>query len=178
MRTFIITLATIAALALAAAPARAEHKEGLVDLDRVLSSCDAGQALYKRLETRFSVRESELSTMKEEIEAKRDKLMADSRDLTDEEIMERELSLNSKFREFQDKVKAFQRDRMQEEQEAVQPLVDEIVKAIKVYAAENGYLKISDIVNAGVIYVDDSLELTDEIIVTINERVPADFATQ
>lgn len=158
-----IIIALIALLMLAA-PALAETKIAYVDLQKALNLSKAGVvakneigAQVKKYEAEFKEKQDALQKLKTELE-KQAVLLSDS-------------AKAQKERDFQQNVKElqrFQKDVKEELQlkdtEATKRILNELFEILQKLGKDGGYHMVIEKNEGAVIYADESVDLTDELI--------------
>ncbi len=152
------------ALLLLAAPALAETKIAYVDLQKALNLSKAGveaknaiAAQVKKYEDEFKIKQEGLQKLKEELE-KQAVLLSDS-------------AKAQKERDFQQNVKELQRfqkdvkeELQQQDADATKRILNELFEVLQKLGKESGYQMIIEKNEGAVIYADESVDLTDELI--------------
>src|SRR5258707_15306849 len=96
--------------ALAASPAWAELKIGVVDPQRLLEESPQGRAMLDSMRTEFAPRERTLQAQQQALKAKQDKLQKDGATMTDEQRTRTEKELRDGARDFERARSEFQDD--------------------------------------------------------------------
>ncbi|NLV23558.1 MAG: OmpH family outer membrane protein [Deltaproteobacteria bacterium] len=162
LRFFTIMLLAVSLFALPVLAA--EVKIGYVDLQRALNECKAGKtakdkitAKYKQLEGEFSAKQNELKKLKDELEKQGAVLSADKK--------------NEKERQYQQKVKDFQRfakdarDTLkQQETDFSRELIKELVLLARDIGSQGNYSLILEKNEGSIIYGAKELDLTEQLI--------------
>ena len=158
-----IVVALIALLMLAA-PALAETKIAYVDLQKALNLSKAGvkaknaiAAQVKKYEEEFKSKQEELQKLKTELE-KQAVLLSDS-------------AKAQKERDFQQNVKELQRfqkdvkeELQQRDADATKKILNQLFEILQKLGKEGGYQMVIEKNEGAVIYADESVDLTDELI--------------
>jgi len=152
------------ALLLLAAPALAETKIAYVDLQKALNLSKAGieakneiAAQVQKYEDEFKSKQEDLQKLKEELE-KQAVLLSDS-------------AKAQKERDFQQNVKELQRfqkdvkeELQQQDADATKRILNELFEILQKLGKDSGYQMIIEKNEGAVIYADESVDLTDELI--------------
>jgi len=95
-------------------------------------------------------------------------------ELEKQSVLLSESARNAKEKDYQQKLKEYQRflkdaqdDLQGKNDELTNKLVEEIVKIVRDYGKKNGY-SIIFVKNDGMVYVDDKIDVTDEILQAFN----------
>jgi outer membrane protein len=159
--------------AFAASAAWADLKVGYVDLQRALLEVGEGQAAKSKLKT-------EMDKKKAELDAEQAKLTDDKAVLDKQGAMMSEEVRTQKFTEWQKRLyEAMQRaqkvqmelaDRERTELKKIFEKMDPIIAAI---AQREGLTMVFEKTDSGLVYAPPSLDLTNELVRTYNEKFPS-----
>ncbi len=158
------------ALLLLVTPAFADMKVGYVDLQKALNTCKAGQqakgtisSLVKKYEGEFKAKQQELLELKGNLEKQAALLSADAR--------------KEKEREYQQEVKELQRfqkdvkeELQQKDADHTKRILNELFETLKTIGAEGKYTMILEKNEGAVIYADESIDLTAELVKKYDAR--------
>lgn len=151
------------ATALAASP-----KLGIVNMQKIIVKSEPGQDAMNKLQEKFKGAKDEMDQNKKELDAMRQAIQNQGVVLSQEAKEDKEIDYKRKVRDFQDMYRNYQRKIKQEEQKLSQPVIKTIVEVITDYGKKQNYTTITDAQGSGLIYADDSIDLTDTIIVEVN----------
>jgi outer membrane protein len=170
MRRF-LTLSVSSALLLAT-PAFADLKVGYVDLQRALTEVHEGIAAKAKLK-------SDLDKKKNDFEVEQNKLRGDKDMLDKQGPMMSEEVRNQKFAELQkrlfeltQKAEKLQVEMAQAEQMELKKIFDKMDPIISGFAQRDSLTLMFDKSNAGLVYAPPSLDYTNELVRTYNEKYP------
>jgi outer membrane protein len=165
-----ILIAVALSISLAAVPAAFGAdgvKLGSVDIQKVLIQSDSGKAAKEQLSARGNKYEGEKNAREEELKKLKGELEKQS-------VLLSETARNAKEKDYQQKLKEYQRflkdaqdDLQSKNDELTNKLVEEIVKIVHEYGKKNGY-SIIFVKNDGMVYLDEKIDLTDEILKDFN----------
>lgn len=148
----------------------AEEKIAIVNLKKILKESTAAQSIQKQIEKKKKNIQSEISTTEEEL-VERDKELASQRTVLSEDAFDK------KVKTFQKEVVAAQRDvqlqRSKLEEAYTTALGDvekEVTKIIKELAKTKGFNVA--VPRTHVLYSDDSIDISDEVLTMLNKRLP------
>jgi len=158
-----LVLVSLAVL-LMVTPALAEVKVGYVDLQKALNLSKAGKeakgtisALVKKYEDEFKTKQEDLLKLKSNLE-KQAALLSDS-------------ARADKEREYQQNVKELQRfqkdvkeELQQKDADHTKLILNELFEILKTIGKDGHYTMILEKNQGAVIYADDSIDLTDQLI--------------
>lgn len=150
----------------------AEGKFGYIDMQRALSSSEAGKDAKLQLQAK-------LKGYQDQINTKQDELQKLKGDLEKQGVALSETTRAAKEKDYQQKLKDFQRftkdaeeDLQARDGEYTKKLVEAMSKVVNDYGRKNGYTIIFDGRGAGMLYADQKADLTDEVIKAFNASNP------
>lgn len=146
-------------------------KIGVVDMNKVFKTSDAGKAAFSDLEEKFKPMQGDLEKQKGELDKLRDDLQKQGMALSADAKSEKEKEFQKKFRDYQDLLQNSQRTMKAEEDRLAKPILDQLVKILKDYGKKNGYATIIE-KNAGVLYFDEKTDVTTQIVTELNKAMP------
>lgn len=150
---------------LASAPALAQVKIGVVNLDRLIREAPAAVSAQKRLQSEFQPREKELSSLSDKIKAAQDNLSKNGLTMSDSVRQQRERELVELNRDLQRKQQAFQEDLTQRRNEALSGLIEQANRAVRQIAQNEKF----DIIFQEAVYWSPSIDLTEKVMKTLVE---------
>jgi outer membrane protein len=159
-----------AAAALAALPAWAEPKIGVVDPQRLLLESPQGKAMADAMQTEFAPRQRTLQAQGQALKAKEEKLQKDGATMTEDQRQRTEKELRDSYRDLSRKQQEVQDDFNARRNEEMSRLQKILIEEVRVYAkAQNFDLVIAD----GVIYSTPTLDITPAILTALQSHAPA-----
>ncbi len=171
------SLIAVVFLSLFATVAHADIKLGYVDLQRALIEVGEGQAAKNKLK-------GEMDKKKSELDAEQAKLTDDKAVLDKQGAMMSEEVRTQKFTEWQkrlydvmqkaQKVQVELQDKERNELKKIFEKMDPIIAAI---AQREGLTMVFEKTDSGLVYAPPSLDLTNELVRTYNEKHPAKFGS-
>ena len=171
MRLFFRAL-LVAALVLAVgavAPAWAQVKIGILDMQEIIAESVPGQEAMNELRTRFESMRTELDAQNEAIGKLRDELQRQSMVLSQEAQQDKELEYRRKVRDFQDQFQSFQMKMKGEEDRLSEPILELLINVINTYGKQNNFTMIIDGSATGLVYADDTVIITDAVKEELNK---------
>ncbi|MBN1142227.1 MAG: OmpH family outer membrane protein [Deltaproteobacteria bacterium] len=142
----------------------AETKIGFVDLNMALNKCQAGKSAkekitvkYKELEGEFSARQKELKLLKEELEKQGSLLSADAK-------TEKERQYQNKVKDFQRFAKDAQDTIKQQESDFTREILKELLLLTRDMGKEGKYTLIMEKREGSIIYGAQEIDLTEQLI--------------
>ncbi len=144
-------------------------KIAVVDLQQVLEKSDPGQKAINKLKSEFSDIKGKLDKKKSEIDKLREEIQKQSLVLSQEAQIDKETAYKQKVRDFKDLYQSYQKKMQLKEQKLREPIIKELVEVIRGYGKNHGYTLILDKKNGGVIYNNEAIEITNQVIVKLNK---------
>lgn len=174
IRNLLVSLALACAVLLLAGPVAAEPvKIGYVDIQRVIDESTIGLRANAKLRKDFERRAAELKNMEKELEQVR--LDLDSKG----SVMsaERRRQLEEEFRRDRRDFKRADRDNSEEfnikRKQLLIGILPKIVKAVQTIGKEQGYTLILQNKPDILLYLNDRVDVTSEVIARLNVEAPA-----
>lgn len=163
-----ILFLSVAFVLLFQAVAFAEMKIGVVLLPKVVFNSEYGKEMGKTLQAKFEPMKKELERDAAELKKMEAEMKNQGLALKLDAKQDREREFRRKFRDFQDSQVAYNQKLQAEQQKLRDPLIKKLNSLIVEYARENGYSMILQAAK-GVLYADEALDITDEIIVEFDK---------
>ena len=152
----------------AAVTASAQVKVAVIDVQRVVTESDAGKEALGRLKTLQDLKIAEGQKMQKELDALKEQLAKQRFTLSDDKI-------EALGKQIQDKgiaLKRFQDDAQRElddaRRQALGGLEQKILPVINNLGKEKGMTLIFNKFQSGLVYADDAVDITDEVIRRFN----------
>jgi outer membrane protein len=168
---FRLVLGTLAGLLVAGSAGAADQvRIAVVDARRAMVSSDEGRAAEKMLKsllekkrTQIEPREADLKRQEEEFESQKYVLSRSALEERKLELVKQQRDLERSMREAQDDLELEQRKLMQ-------PLLKKIEEALEEIGKEKKFTVILEKSSPGVVYVEESLDITDLVIRKLNQK--------
>ncbi len=151
----------------AAVQAGAAMKVAVMDVQRIIASCDSGKAAKVRferktreLQQKFQAEEQELVALQKEIEKK-------SSVWNEQKKQEKIQQFQRKRRELQSRTADARFELKQLQEKELQPILKSLKGVIDAYGKKKGYSLIVD-TNGGVLYFDKTIDGTDAVVKELN----------
>jgi len=125
----------------------------------------------EQLKTQFKDMKDNLDAQKKGLDTLKDELQKQSMMLSQEAKLDKETQYKRKVRDFQDMGQSYQRKLQQAEQNLSKPIIDKLLEVIESYGKKNGYTAIFDKQASGVIYGQESVDLTNAIMAELNKAM-------
>jgi outer membrane protein len=150
--------------ALAAMPAWAELKIGVVDYGRLAEESPQAKSAMEEIRNEFTPRQRELQNQQQTLKAKEDKLQKDGATMTEDQRTRAEKDLRDSYRDLQRKQSEAQDDFNARRNEEMSRLQRILIEQVRAYAkAQNFDLVVAD----GVIYATPSIDITPQILAAL-----------
>ena len=162
-----IGVAAMAGLVVAA-PARAELKVGVVDMQRALNECEAGKKARDQVKAKFEKAQDQLKRQREDLDRLREDYDKKAVVLKEEERRNLEKDLENRSLDFKRKYEDFQRDLKRTDSELTAGIVDELYGLVRDYGQKHGYSLVLEASNGALLYNDKTTDITDDIIKLYN----------
>jgi outer membrane protein len=166
MRNHLVTAVVLIMLAVAPS-AWADAKIGMVDMQKILVLSDAGKVAKEQLGTKAAKYDSEKNAKEEELKKLKAELERQNVLLSESARAAKEKDYQQRLKEYQRFLKDAQDDLQARNDELTNKIGEDIVKLVQEYGKKNGYTTIF-IKHEAMIYIDDKIDLTDELLKQFN----------
>jgi outer membrane protein len=162
----VLAVALVMGVSALSSPAFAQQspKIGYVDLQRALSQVEDGKAAKKRLKKDFEAKQKKLTEKQNQVKELKQSLEAGAAMMTDQAKRQKAIQLQREMAELQQLYLEMQRDLAKKEGQATQKIFKKMEKILTQIAKEKGYDLILEKTESSVLYAEDSMDLTDELI--------------
>ena len=169
MRQTALWIGAAAVLAVVvAAPARADLKVGVVDMQRALNECEAGKKARDQVKAKFEKAQDQLKRQREDLDRLREDYDKKAVVLKEEERRNLEKDLENRSLDFKRKYEDFQRDLKRTDSELTAGIDDELYGLVRDYGQKHGYSLVLEASNGALLYNDKTTDITDDIIKLYN----------
>jgi outer membrane protein len=162
-------MAAVAALVMAAAlPAAAQSKVAVIDVQRVVAESDPGKQAIQKLKAVSDAKVQEGQVMQQEMATLRDQINKQRFTVSEERLAEMSKVLEDKtisIRRFEDDAKRELDDARRRE---LGGLEEQILPIINQIGQERGITLIFNKFQSGLVYADEAVDITDEVIRQFN----------
>ncbi|OAG27916.1 OmpH family outer membrane protein [Thermodesulfatator autotrophicus] len=141
-----------------------ELKIGVVDIQTVVRSSQAGQEALKKLQAKFEILRAKLQKKEEEIRNFKAELEKKAPLLSPEARKEKEREYQKMLREYQAAREDAQFEMKQEEEKALKPIMQDLDKIIKDMAQKEGYDLILEKRMPGLYWAAKEIDITQHLI--------------
>jgi len=150
---------------LAAVPAlAAEAKLGYVDLQKALNLSESGKAAKEKIQKKVKEHEGAIDARQKELKKLKDELEKQALLLSDEARGAKERDYQQKLKEFQRYTKDIQEELQQKDADFTRQILEELFTVIKGIGEKEGYTMIFEQSESSLLYADDKIDLTDKVI--------------
>jgi outer membrane protein len=146
----------------------ADFKIGYVDMQRALNGSEAGKEAKEQLAARLKKYQDEINVKQDELKKLKDELEKQGMLLSETARAAKEKDYQQKLKEFQRFTKDAQDELQGKDEELTRKIIEEMDKVIKEYGRKNGYTFILVKNDNLMLYVDDKVDLTDDVLKLFN----------
>jgi outer membrane protein len=147
-----------------AAPAAAEFRIAVVDMQRALNECDAGRKAKDQVKAKFERSQEQLKRQRESLDRRREDYDKRALVLKEEERRNLERELETQGLEFKRRYEDFQRDLKRTDAELTSGIVEELYEIVRDYGQKHGYSLVLEASSGALLYNDRAIDVTDEIV--------------
>ncbi len=170
MRRAMVCTAAVVLVAAFAMPAAAQTKVAVIDVQRVVSESDPGKEALQKLAGLRDAKAQEGQTLQQELQALRDQFSKQQLTLSEQRLEELQKQIQDKGIALQ----RFQDDATRELEEVrtkeLGRLEQQIMPIINDIGQEQGLTLIFNKFQSGLVYADETVDITDEVIRRFNTR--------
>ncbi len=145
---------------LAAMPASAEMKIGVVNFQKLMEEAPQVKSAMQALQNEFGQRQRELVTMQNDLKTRQEKLEKEAAVMAEADRIKAEKVLRDEQREFSRKGGEFQDDLSTRKNEEIGKVQRYLVQEVQTYSSAQGY----DLVLVESLYTKPSLDITAQIL--------------
>ena len=149
----------------------AEVKIGVIDFQQVVEKSEPGQRVEAGLKKEGERIEAELTKDQDELKALKEKMEREAMVMSREAREEKEIEFRVKARNFQEKEQEFRKMYVEKRNKEVNNLRKVVVEIAQEIGKKEGFTMVMS--NAGVLYNDPAIDLTDKVVAMLNQRLPA-----
>ncbi|WP_320169449.1 OmpH family outer membrane protein [Maridesulfovibrio sp.] len=173
MRRILFAVLVLVLAFQATAFAAGPQKYAVVSMAKLIKDSEVGQDAQKKMAKKFETAKSQLQAKQKELESLKQSLQKQSLVLSLEAKQDKELEFKRKVRDYQDLAQATQRKMQMEEQKLGAPVLELIKKVVTEFGKKNGYAALFDKGAGGFLYVDDAIDVTNEVLLEMNRQFRA-----
>lgn len=148
-------------------------KIGVINGLTILNKSEAGLKAKEQLEGKYKNMKKDLDKQEADLEKLRADIQKQEMVLSQEAKNSKTEEFRKKIRDFQDAYRAYQQKLKAEEESLYKPILEQVKKVVEEYGKKNGYILILDRMSTGVVFLDSSIDITEEITVELNRVMRA-----
>jgi outer membrane protein len=171
MKKAACVLAIVCAVMIVSAGAfAAEAKFAVVDLQKVLELSDAGINAQKEMASKIDSAGTDVEKEGESLMRMKEELENEAALLSAEAYADKVRAYENEYLEFQRKYEDYEYELYLMESELINTVMDDVVELIGELGQKEGYTVVLESRVSGVLYADDSIDITDEVIEALNKK--------
>jgi outer membrane protein len=167
MKRQFVLFCAVAALLAAVSVARAEIKLAYVDIQRALNECDAGKKAKSDFRTRIEKLEGRLQKQQTEVQSLKDELEKKGMLMKDDERRNLQDEYGRKLRDFQRDYEDSKHELEQRDNEFTQAIVKDLARIIRNIGERDGYTMVME--KGSILFGTSGIDITDEVIRDYNK---------
>ena len=168
--TGVIWAGLLAIALFAAAPAIADEKIAVVDIDQALNSTEEGKAAREELSRKQREAQSKVQPMLDRYKALEEEIKAKKFVLSDEALFQKQLDLAEMRNEIQSRMKEIEGQLQVDQKRLEGPLITKLGEIIEDVGKDQGFELILRRGAPGVLYTREALDITDIVIERYNKK--------
>ena len=161
-------VAALVCIGLAAPVRAADLRIAVVDMQRALNECEAGKRAKDQVKAKFEKSQDDLKRQREDLDRRKEEYERKATVLKEEERRNLEKDLEARSLEFKRKFEDFQRDLKRTDAELTSTIVEDLYGVVREYGAKNTYSLVLEASSGALLYGDNALDITDEIVKIYN----------
>ncbi len=168
MRANVLSAVLVGLVIAAAVPATAETKVAVIDVQRVVTESDPGKGALQKLKQLQDQKMEEGKTLQAELDQLRDRFNKQRFTLAEDKLRELEKQVEDRtiaMKRFQDDASRELEENRRRELDALE---QRIMPIIDVLGKEQGLTLIFNKFQSGLVYADNTVDITDEVIRRFN----------
>ena len=156
------------------APAMAQQKIGVVQVQSAIVGTKEGQKAAGDLETRMAPKRKELENKQTELRTLQESLQKGGSVMNEQARAELARKIDTKNKDYQRSLEDAQAEFQAEQDRLLNDLGAKLMAVISKYAKDNGYLLVIDVSNpqTPVMYASETIDITKEVIDLYDKNVP------
>jgi outer membrane protein len=143
---------------------------GYVDMQRVLEQSKLGQRLQEQLREEFEPRGQALAQEEQEIRQRQQTLERDGPLMSADQVSKEEAEIETRIKAYQEKATALQQDIVKVQQEKGREIIVPAKDSITAVATKKKVGMIVEPGMSGLLYVDETLDLTADVIKHLDDN--------
>ncbi len=146
----------------------AQSKIGYIDMQRALNNSDAGREAKDQLQAKLKNYQVEVNSKQEELQKLKSEIEKQGVALTETARAAKEKDYQQKLKDFQRFTKDAEEDLQARDADFTKKIVEAMDKVVQEFGKKNGFTVIFDSRGAGMLYADQKVDITDEILKAFN----------
>jgi outer membrane protein len=166
IRSSVIPVAAVFALALSGYAQQAPPKVGVISVQGAIVGTKDGQKASQQLETKFAPKKKDIETRQTELAQMQDQYSKGGNLMSEDKRSQLARDIDEKKKRLERDVQDAQEELNAEQQRVLQSLGQRMMAVIEKYAKDNGYSVILDVSNPNtpVLYASSGIDITQDII--------------
>ena len=162
-RKIVLALVLLCCTALPAVAA-GEFKIAYIDLQKALNQSEAGKAAKEKIAQRVKEHETVFDGRQKELKKLKDDLEKQALLLSEEARGAKQRDFDQRLKEFQRATKDAQEEVQQKDADYTRAILEELSKVIQDFGTREGYSMILEKTESAVLYADPKVDVTDSLI--------------
>jgi outer membrane protein len=160
-----LALAAVLGLVAAAAPASAQGlKIAVIDVNRIMTDSQRGKSVLAGIEKLQAERSAQLKTLNEELTEMQKRFQEGRLSLAEDKLAELQSQIEEKDRAFKRAREDAERDVQKRRADEIEKIETSVFPIINGLGKEGGYTLIFNKFQSGLVYADDTVDITNEVI--------------
>lgn len=148
----------------AAAATAPKHRYGVIDMQSVILSVEEGKNARATLEKEIKTKETDLQKQKAELDKLNEDWKKQGALLSEEARMKKQQDFQEKFLALRNSEMEFQSEIKRKEQKATQQIAVKVAQLVEKMAKERNLDAVFETSSAGLLYIDNPVDLTKDVI--------------
>jgi Outer membrane protein len=145
---------------------------GIINMQKVILTVKEGQEARKNLEKEFKKKQEDLVKQKTELDALNKQWQGQASLLSEKAKLEKQQEFQEKFMSFRNSEMQFQNELKQKEAQATQKIAAKAAAMTEKIAKKEGLKVVFESNSSGLIYIENPVDLTDNLIKEYDEKNP------
>lgn len=142
---------------------------GVVDIVKVVELSDAGKKAKEELSSKIDAAEKDIVKRQEELLSLKEEIEKQSMMLSADALAKKEREYQDKLLEYQRKIQDYNYELQNNQYELMTVIISETNSIVHDIAVEGGYTLIFERTNSGVLYFQENIDLTEEVIENLDK---------
>jgi outer membrane protein len=143
---------------------------GIVNMERVLQESDSGKQVQAALEERFGAQQQEFAGRERDIRQLQASLERDKPLMSKAQVEKKEQEIKTRIEAFEKDFQAIQKEVVEAQQTEGQKLLEPAREAVEKVAKDKKLGAVFEASRAGLMYLDESADITDSVIKALNAQ--------